>query len=67
MFINDIVHAIDYELFIFADDTSLLKPMDSPVESHKVISNDLEMFSDWARQWLVSSISSMACGLKFIL
>lgn len=35
VFVNDIVCDIDSKIYICADDTSLVKPIVNPVESHK--------------------------------
>ena len=53
IFINDIVDGLTSEPFLFADDTSLFRPLNSDADVD-VINLDLQTLSNWAAQWRVN-------------
>ena len=54
IYINDIVDNIRSDILLFADDTSLLKPITDPDQSIQDINSDLQLLKDWSEQWLVN-------------
>ena len=56
IFINDIVDDLNSEPFLYADDTSLMKPLKSNTCIADVvdINKDIQNISDWADQWRVT-------------
>ena len=54
IFINDIVDDLNSEPFLYADDTSLMKPLNSYNIDVTDINRDLQTISDWASQWRVT-------------
>ena len=53
IFINDIVSIVENEIFLFADDSSLLKAFNNPTLAELSINKDLDNLSKWAKTWLV--------------
>lgn len=54
IYINDIVLDIKSDIYLFADDTSLLKIIRHPQQSILELNADLETLSTWAGQWAVT-------------
>ena len=54
LYINDIVHEINYNIRLFADDTSLYLIVDFPDSAAQILNIDLESISNWASTWLVT-------------
>ena len=54
IYINDIVHGLESEILIFADDCSLLASGTDPAETAEQLNRDLERISVWAKTWKVS-------------
>ena len=54
IYIDDIVHDIESDIFLFADDTSLLEQITDPVLSFEKINRDLTKLHNWSKQWLVN-------------
>ncbi|MEW8546207.1 MAG: reverse transcriptase family protein, partial [Candidatus Thiodiazotropha sp.] len=53
IFINDIVQNIRTNIRLFADDTSLFKIVDCPINAAIELNIDLNNIFKWARKWLV--------------
>ena len=53
IFINDIVHDIQSNIRLFADDTSLYIIIDDPNTSNSILHNDINRISNWALKWHV--------------
>ena len=54
IYINDIVHGIEGEILIFADDTTLLASGMDPAETAMQLNRDLGKISAWAQKWKVT-------------
>ena len=54
IYTNDIVENIESSIYLFADDTSLLHPIDDPIQSYELLNRDLKTLVDWAHQWRVT-------------
>lgn len=54
IYINDIVDVVQSGIRLFADDTTLFVTSEDHEISSRVLNNDLESLSAWARQWLVT-------------
>ena len=54
VYINDIINNIQSDIFLFADDTSLLKTVDDPTLCAGIVNHDLHTLENWAKTWLVS-------------
>ena len=54
IFMNDIVDDLTCDPFLYADDTSILKSLNSYHDDTTVVNNDLQIISDWADQWRVT-------------
>ena len=53
IYINDITNDLESDIFIFADDTSLLASGDDPAETAAAINRDLSKIDEWANKWKV--------------
>ena len=53
IFINDIENNIKSDMFIFADDTTLLKSYCDVYEAESCLCEDLNSISIWAKKWMV--------------
>ena len=65
IYINDIVHEIDSEMLIFADDTTLLACGQDPAEIAIQLNRDLGKISDWAKKWKVAFNTSKSKDMIF--
>ena len=54
IYINDIIKGIICNIFLFADDTSLMKVIENSIQDFADINRDLSTLADWAHQWLVT-------------
>ena len=54
IFINDLEAGIISQIKFFADDTSLYSVVKNPEISARELNHDLEIISDWAKQWKMS-------------
>ena len=52
-YINDIINGLQYNVYLFADDTSIQKCLDN-YEAFKVINDDLLKLCLYGSQWLIS-------------
>ena len=53
IYINDITVDIKSEIFLYADDATLLKVITDPRQGIQEINLDLQILSEWANQWAV--------------
>ena len=54
VYINDIAYAVNSQIRLFADDTTLFVTVDNPIASGETLNNDLDALHQWSQQWLVS-------------
>ena len=54
LYINDIVHEINSNIRLFADDTSLYLIVEFPDSAAQILNIDLERIGNWASKWLVT-------------
>ncbi len=54
IYIDDIINDIESEMFLFADDTSILESISDPIASFSKINRDLSRLHLWSKQWLVN-------------
>ena len=54
IYVDDIIDNIACEILLFADDTSLLKVLNDPIQSIEEINRDLETLRTWSENWLVN-------------
>ena len=54
LFINDLEAGIVPQIKFFADDTSLYSVVKDPETSTRELNHDLEVISNWAKQWRMS-------------
>ena len=54
IYIDDIVNDIEANIFLFADDTSILEAITDPKITFERINRDLSKLSVWSEQWLVN-------------
>ena len=54
IYIDDIIDEIECEMFLFADDTSLLEVITDPIQTFQKINRDLTRLHLWSKQWLVN-------------
>ena len=54
VFVNDIVDSIDSKIFVYADDTSIMRPIKDPEYDFQILNSDLHTLSKWAKQWHVT-------------
>ena len=53
MYINNIIYDIASDIYLYADDTILMRVVTDPLEDTRIIDNDLEMLNAWSKQWTV--------------
>ena len=53
-YINDIVYAVNSNIRLFADDTSLYIIVEDPITASTTLNNDLASIHSWSQSWLVS-------------
>ncbi len=53
-YINDIVSAVNSNIRLFADDTSLYIIVEDPITASTTLNNDLASIHSWSQSWLVS-------------
>jgi len=54
IYIDDIIKDIESNIFLFADDTSILQTITDPITSFEQINRDLSKLDTWSKQWLVN-------------
>ena len=54
IYINDLINDLECELFLFADDTSLIAFGKDPTDTANIISRDLQKIENWAEKWKVT-------------
>ena len=54
IYIDDIIKDIESEIFLFADDTSIVEKISDPVLSFNKINRDLSKLDQWSKEWLVN-------------
>ena len=54
VYINDIIENIQSEIYIFADDTSLMRPIKNEVIDFDLLNEDLTQLHTWAQKWRVT-------------
>ncbi len=54
VFVNDIVLDIRSDIFLYADDTILMRVVNDPVIDTMILNTDLESLNSWAKQWAVN-------------
>ena len=65
IYINDIIHDIESEIMIFADDTTLLASGSDPAETSAQLNRDLAKISAWAERWKVTFNAGKSKDLIF--
>ena len=58
IYIDDIINEIECDMYLYADDTTLLEVITDPVLSFEKINGDLTKLHTWSKQWLVNFNSS---------
>jgi hypothetical protein len=54
VYVDDIVKDIDSNIYLFADDTSLVEHITDPVLTFQKINADLSKLSQWSKSWLIT-------------
>ena len=54
IYINDIVHDIDSQVKLFADDTSMYLRMEDGIERTEILNSDIRKILNWSRTWKVT-------------
>jgi hypothetical protein len=54
IYINDITQDLQYDSFLYADDTSLLEVVEDIDISAERLNNDLQCINEWIRDWHVT-------------
>ena len=65
IYMNDIIHDIESDILIFADDTSLFATGSDPAETAAKLNRDLEKISKWAKKWKVQFNAKKIKGNNF--
>ena len=52
LYINDLPENIVLNVYLFADDTKVFKPINSPNDQH-TLHNDLDYLTSWSNKWLL--------------
>ncbi len=63
IYINDLVHNLKCQSYLFADDTSLFDSANSFYESTSKINDDLLTISKWAKKWKIKINANKTEGL----
>jgi len=58
IYINDIANSISNKCLLYADNTSLLRVVDDPVQSASSLNSDLRKIHSWSVDWQVAMNSS---------
>ena len=53
IYVDDIVKDIESDIYLFADDTSILERINDPVESFTKLNHDLTKLELWSNHWMV--------------
>lgn len=53
IYINDLTEVVSCDLFLFADDSTLLNEFDSKADSIDMLNRDLDAIQSWSLVWLV--------------
>jgi len=53
IYISDIIYDIRSDIYLYADDTILMRIVTDPLEDTRIMNNDLEMLNAWFKQWTV--------------
>ena len=67
IYTNDIVNNIKTDIYLFADDTSLLSVSDDPESSAMDLNADLKCLHMWAKQWRMSFNPIKTFSMSFTL
>jgi hypothetical protein len=54
IYVNDIIYDIRSDIFLYADDTILMRVVTDPLEDTRIMNNDLELLNAWSKQWAVT-------------
>ena len=54
IYVNDITLDIHSDIYLYADDTILMKILSDPIVDFQTINSDLDTLNYWAKQWAVS-------------
>ena len=54
IYVNDITLDIHSDIYLYADDTILMKILSDPIVDIQTINSDLDTLNYWAQQWAVS-------------
>jgi hypothetical protein len=54
IFVNDIVIDIDSDIFLYADDTLIMRVITDPLLDTVIMNDDLSLINQWAKQWAVT-------------
>ncbi len=63
IYINDLVHGLECQSYLFADDTSLFHASENMYDSIPRLASDLEVVSLWAKKWKIKINASKTEGL----
>ena len=63
IYINDLVHGLKCQSYLFADDTSLFDASDNMYDSIPKLASDLSFISSWARKWKIKINAGKTEGL----
>ncbi len=65
VYINDVTHDIDSDIFLFADDTSIFKSGKDNKVSANIINSDLNKIALWAKKWKITINPSKTVSMLF--
>ena len=54
IYFNDITDNVKSDSFLYADDTSICRPITNPEIDFNILNKDLDNLSNWGSQWLVN-------------
>ena len=54
VYINDIIIDIDSDIFLYADDTIIMRVITDPLRDTMIMNDDLELLNQWAKQWAIT-------------
>ncbi len=63
IYINDLVHGLKCQSYLFADDTSLFDTSENVYDSIPRLASDLSFISSWAKKWKIKINASKTEGL----
>ena len=54
IYVNDIIYDLSSDIFLYDDDTILIRVVTDPLTHTRIMNDDLELLNVWSKQWVVT-------------